>query len=179
MSRLAESILRYLDEGLYSFAMKKRWIMPVRWRKFFAMYFPDARVRKLYWSTLNVRMGEGTFANPGLAVVNNMSEECSIDIGDYVSIAPNVVIVTDSAPNNSKLICRIPYVRDRLIQQRSVKIEDEVWLGAGVIILPGVVIGKGAIIGAGAVVTTDVPPFSIAVGAPARVVRTLDPLAAE
>lgn len=51
-------------------------------------------------------------------------------------------------------------------------LEDEVWLGARVIVLKGVTIGRGAVIGAGSVVTRDVPPRSLAVGAPARIVRT-------
>lgn len=50
-------------------------------------------------------------------------------------------------------------------------IEDDVWIGARVIILPGVVIGKGTILGAGAVVTKDVPPFAICGGNPAKVIR--------
>ena len=49
-------------------------------------------------------------------------------------------------------------------------IEDDAWLGLGVIVLDGVTIGRGAVIGAGAVVTGDVPPYAIAVGVPARVV---------
>jgi maltose O-acetyltransferase len=52
-----------------------------------------------------------------------------------------------------------------------VTIEDDVWIGARVIVLPGVAIHKGAIIGAGAVVTKDVPPYAICVGNPARVVK--------
>jgi maltose O-acetyltransferase len=52
-----------------------------------------------------------------------------------------------------------------------VTISDDVWIGMRVIILPGVTIGRGAIIGAGAVVTKDVPPYCVAVGNPARVVR--------
>ena len=55
-----------------------------------------------------------------------------------------------------------------------VTIEDDVWIGAGAIILPGTTIHKGAVIGAGAVVTKDVPPFSVVVGNPARIVRLLD-----
>lgn len=56
-----------------------------------------------------------------------------------------------------------------------VTIEDDVWLGEGVCVLPGVTIGAGSIIGANAVVNRDIPPGSIAVGMPARVVRTFDP----
>lgn len=51
-----------------------------------------------------------------------------------------------------------------------VVIEDEVWLGAGVIVLKGVRIGQGAVVGAGSVVTKNIEPFTIAVGVPARVV---------
>lgn len=173
--KTTQILLSKLDDWSYRLLMRSRSVMPLRWRKFLAMYFPDARVRKHYWASLNVFMGEGTYANPGLTVVNGMGEECRIEIGNYVSIAPNVVIVTDSAPNNSRRIYRIPYVRDKLIQQRPVKIGDEVWLGAGVIILPGVVIGEGAIIGAGAVVTRDIPPFAIAAGTPAKVIRLIEP----
>ncbi len=56
-----------------------------------------------------------------------------------------------------------------------IRIEDDVWIGARVIVLPGVSIGKGAIIGAGAVVTKDVPAYAICVGNPARVIRFRDP----
>ncbi len=52
-----------------------------------------------------------------------------------------------------------------------ITIEDDVWLGYGVIVLKNVRIGKGAIVGAGSVVTKDIPPFAIAIGNPARVVK--------
>jgi acetyltransferase-like isoleucine patch superfamily enzyme len=55
--------------------------------------------------------------------------------------------------------------------QGGVTIEDNVWLGAGVVVLDGVTIGRDAIVGAGAVVTEDIPEFAIAYGVPARVVR--------
>jgi maltose O-acetyltransferase len=56
-----------------------------------------------------------------------------------------------------------------------VTIEEDCWLGTGAIVLPGVRIGRGSIIGAGAVVTKDIPPLSLAVGVPARVIRQIAP----
>ena len=65
---------------------------------------------------------------------------------------------------------------DRPIKQQEasslgIVIEDDCWLGAGVIVVDNVRIGRGSVIGAGSVVTKDIPPFSIAAGVPARVLR--------
>ena len=54
---------------------------------------------------------------------------------------------------------------------RGIKIEKSVWIGANVVILDGVTIGEGSVIGAGAVVTKSIPPFSIAIGVPAKVIK--------
>jgi len=59
----------------------------------------------------------------------------------------------------------------------SIHIGDHVWIGSDVTVLKGVTIGEGAVIGVGAMVTRDIPPFSLAVGNPARVVRSLAPVA--
>jgi acetyltransferase-like isoleucine patch superfamily enzyme len=64
------------------------------------------------------------------------------------------------------------YVTQPLQTKGGITIEDEVWLGHGVIVLSGVRIGKGAVIGAGSVVTRDVPDGAVAVGVPARIVKT-------
>lgn len=56
-------------------------------------------------------------------------------------------------------------------EEKPVVIEDDVWIGARVTILPGVVIGSGSIIGASAVVTKSVPPYSVVAGNPAKVVK--------
>jgi acetyltransferase-like isoleucine patch superfamily enzyme len=62
--------------------------------------------------------------------------------------------------------------RNNLIKSR-VTIEEDCWLGTGSIVLPGVRIGRGSIIGAGAVVSREIPPYSVAIGVPARVVRQI------
>ncbi|MCU0771600.1 MAG: acyltransferase [Verrucomicrobia bacterium] len=62
---------------------------------------------------------------------------------------------------------------------RPVEIQDEVWLGENVCVLPGVTIGRHSVIGSNSVVTKDVPPHSVAAGVPARVLRTYDPRTAQ
>lgn len=59
----------------------------------------------------------------------------------------------------------------RPLTARPIEIGDDCWLGAGVVVIEGVTVGRGCVIGAGSVVTRDLPPYSIAVGAPARVLR--------
>ncbi|MEQ8537299.1 MAG: acyltransferase [Coleofasciculus sp. D1-CHI-01] len=67
--------------------------------------------------------------------------------------------------------CDIPMMEQGLYSKGPVAIADDVWLGAGAIVLDGVSIGKGCIVGAGALVTKDLPDYSVAVGVPARIIR--------
>jgi acetyltransferase-like isoleucine patch superfamily enzyme len=84
-----------------------------------------------------------------------------------VSIAPNCAFYPyDHGIAPGKLILKQP-----LTTKGDIIIEDDVWLGVGVIVLSGVHIGTGAVIGAGSVVTRDIPEGAIAFGAPARVVK--------
>jgi maltose O-acetyltransferase len=71
-------------------------------------------------------------------------------------------------------LASIDYVKETLIKDEKVIVEDDVWIGASVTILPGVKIGQGAIIGAGAVVTKNVEPYTVVAGIPAKVIRNLD-----
>jgi acetyltransferase-like isoleucine patch superfamily enzyme len=90
-----------------------------------------------------------------------------IDIGARVGIGPGVRILTSFHGEAGR---DVPILSSP-IELGPVVIEDDCDLGVGAIVLPGVRIGKGSQIGAGAVVVEDVPPYSIAVGVPARVTR--------
>lgn len=88
-----------------------------------------------------------------------------ITIGNDVLMAPDVFITT----SNYSLDVERPMGQQPKVE-RDVVIGDDVWLGTRVIVLPGVTIGDGCVVGAGSVVTASLPPGSVAVGAPARVV---------
>lgn len=84
-------------------------------------------------------------------------------IGNNVFVGPRVTFLNDKHPTAKKTIAGT-------YETNPVIIEDEVSIGGGAIILPGVKIGKNAIVGGGAVVTKDIPPYSVVIGNPARVV---------
>jgi acetyltransferase-like isoleucine patch superfamily enzyme len=90
-----------------------------------------------------------------------------IDIGSRVGIGPGVRIITSFHREAGR---DVP-ILSAPIELAPVVIEDDCDLGVGAVVLPGVRIGRGSQIGAGAVVTRDVPPYSVAVGVPAKVAR--------
>lgn len=90
-------------------------------------------------------------------------------IGNNVLIAPNVAIL--SVSHNHENI-DIPIVDQGDTEPNPPIIEDGVWLGRNVVVMPGIRIGAGAIVGAGAVVTKDIPPYVIAGGVPARIIKS-------
>jgi maltose O-acetyltransferase len=106
-------------------------------------------------------VGARTFANYGLMVL----DVATVTIGDDVQIGPNVQILTPIHPIEPG-----PR-RDKWEAAKPIVIEDNVWLGGGVIVCPGVTVGANTVVGAGAVVTKDLPPNVVAVGNPARVIR--------
>ena len=97
----------------------------------------------------------------------------TISIGRQVLIAPNCIIVDSDFHAHWPPEARA--TEPGMEGDRPVTIGDYAWIGLNCIILKGVAIGEGAIIGAGSVVTKDVPPHSLAVGSPARIVRSLVP----
>ncbi|GGS89016.1 maltose O-acetyltransferase [Streptomyces griseoviridis] len=111
----------------------------------------------------NITIGARTFVNYNLTAL----DVAGVTIGADCQIGPNVQLLTPTHPLEPG-----PR-RDKLEAARPVTIGDNVWLGGGVIVLPGVTIGDDSVVGAGSVVTKDVPAGVVAVGNPARVVRSL------
>ena len=93
----------------------------------------------------------------------------TLTIGDYFHSGKDIRIILDIHNYEGN---KIPY--DETVIKKDVQIDDFVWVGTGVTILGGVHIGEGAIIQAGSTVVSDIPPYSIAGGHPARVFKTRD-----
>jgi maltose O-acetyltransferase len=109
-------------------------------------------------------IGARCFANWGLVSL----DVAKVTIGDDVQIGPNVQLLTATHPINPGL--RL----DKWEAAEPIVIMDNVWLGGGVIVGPGVTIGQNTVVGAGGVVVRDLPAKVVAVGNPARVIRTFE-----
>ncbi|GAB2575815.1 sugar O-acetyltransferase [Kribbella endophytica] len=111
---------------------------------------------------INIRLGRNVFVNQGC----RFNDIGGIEIGDEVMFGPDVSLISSGHPV-------APAERRRGITAAPIRIGRNVWIGASAMILPGVTIGDDSVIGAGAVVTHDVPAGTLAVGSPARVVRSI------
>ncbi|WP_435131152.1 sugar O-acetyltransferase [Plesiomonas shigelloides] len=111
----------------------------------------------------HTHLGHHVYANFNLTLV----DDTHIYIGDYVMIGPNVTLATAGHPI-------APEYRKRLAQfNLPVRIGNNVWIGAGCVVLPGVTIGENSVIGAGSIVTRDIPANVVAFGNPCAVVRPI------
>ncbi len=111
----------------------------------------------------NIRVGKNFYANFNLVIL----DEAPVTFGDNVFIAPNCGFYTAGHPIDAT---------DRnkgLEYARPITVGSDVWIGAGVTVLPGVTIGDDCVIGAGSVVVRDIPPHSLAVGNPCRVIKSI------
>jgi acetyltransferase-like isoleucine patch superfamily enzyme len=113
-----------------------------------------------------LQMGEGS----GLHDDTYLETSGGLTIGRYVHIGKGLTVFTTN--HNYHSTVRIPY--DEVDIVKPVTIEDCVWIGANVSIIPGITIGEGAVIGMGSVVTQDVPSGAVVGGNPARIIGHRD-----
>ncbi len=112
----------------------------------------------------NTHFGNNVYANFNLTLV----DDTDIYVGDSVMFGPNVTVATAGHPVE-------PELRRRVAQFNiPVHIGNNVWIGAGAVILPGVHIGDNTVIGAGSIVTKDIPANVVALGNPCRVLREIN-----
>ncbi|MGB6297270.1 MAG: acyltransferase [Rivularia sp. (in: cyanobacteria)] len=112
----------------------------------------------------HIYIDKGTFIGVGVCIAG----PGNVKIGKRCLIAAHSGIFA----NNHNYADPLKYIADQGVTRKGITIEDDCWLGHAVTVIDGITIGKGSVIGAGSVVTKDIPPYSIAVGTPARVIKS-------
>ena len=111
----------------------------------------------------NIHIGRNFYSNHNLVILDG----APVSFGDNVFIAPNCGFYTAGHPLEAS-------ERNKGLEYaRPITVGNNVWIGANVCVVPGVSIGDNCVIGAGSVVVRDIPPFSVAVGNPCKVIKTL------
>jgi acetyltransferase-like isoleucine patch superfamily enzyme len=147
---------------------------------------PGFALRSAAYALLFKRLGGFAWIQPGVTFVESnrlavgrhfgvntgsyLNAIGGITIGDYVLIGSNVTISSGRHPIEGRLppVFARPSVPDPIV------IEDDVWIGAGAVIMPGVTLRRGTVVGANAVVTKDTDEYAVVVGIPARKIRDRD-----
>lgn len=166
----------------FKYVIKQHWLRCLSASKYKVFIPPTS-----YIHPNNITIGKNFGISPFCQI---FAHEGKISIGDNVSLNHHVSINADCkgeirigndvmmgpmtvmrASNHRFDATDVP-MRLQGHEGGRIIIEDDVWIGASVVVLPNVRIGRGSIIGAGAVVTKDIPPYSIAVGNPAKIIRS-------
>ena len=118
----------------------------------------------------NITIGNNVTFGPNCLIFSTLAK---VIFNDHIAIGPGVTIVSGDHRVNliGKTIDEVKDSDKDGTEDKDIHFEGDNWIGANVIILKGVTIGKGSVIGAGSVVTKSIPPYSIAVGNPAKVMK--------
>ena len=127
--------------------------------------FPGLRLQLFKFA--GVQIGNDSYVNMLVRIIIEPEKQANVIIGQRNAIAPGVVFAASSNPNKSRVGAFYPS------EDKSIVLEDDVWVGANATILPGVHIGRMSVVAAGAVVAEDVEPGSVVGGIPARVLKKL------
>ena len=146
----------------------KTWIKRIRKAFYYkiGMRFPYSKVRIYSIRKLGYHVGADVYFPSDLIIGQDLVDDyAQLSIGDRVAIGPRLTILAMEHGNASRV--------GHILGTRTggVKIGNDCWIGAGVIILNGVTIGECSVIGAGAVVTKNVEPFTVVAGVPARKIK--------
>ena len=156
--------MSYLKKVIRLFIFRRKWRKNNRHNNTYAVDVFPISVAKV-----------GRFSYGGLNIFT-FGEGYKVKIGDFCSIGPNVLFVL-KADHPINYLSTFPFKVKVLGEQYEatskgdIVLDDDVWIGANATILSGVHIGQGAIVGAGAVVVSDVPPYAIVGGVPAKVIK--------
>ena len=136
--------------------------------KVLATHFPWVKMRVWAMHGLGFKMGVDIIPSPGIMfVMMNSGVSGKLIVGDRVGIGSGSIIILESSPGNSRLAAIFPS------DKRDITIGNDVWIGAGVIILPGVTIGEYAVIASGTVVNKDVAAYTLVGGVPAKKIKDI------
>lgn len=136
-------------------------------------YFFASKVIKKIGKNVNIETG--AIFNPNITIGDNsgIGVRCelvgSVDIGKNVMMGPEVIFYTQNHQFKDKNKSIISQGYDK---EKKITVEDDVWIGRRVIILPGVTLKKGTVVGAGSIVTKTYPEYSVIAGNPAKIIGT-------
>lgn len=142
----------------------------IRIMSILAQFSFPAQITVLFHKMRGVKVGKGSKISR--TVIIDDSAPHLVYIGKHVWVTAGVQILCHQRDLSTYEVGK-PVMYNPLIFKKVI-IKDGAHIGIGAIIMPGVTIGEGAVIGAGAVVTKDIPPYSVAVGMPAKVIKTFE-----
>lgn len=157
---MIKSALKHIRNAfLLRYCMHSVLLSPLNYRK----------IRPIIWRWMGIKMGKNCFI--GYDVWVDMTNTHLIEIEDHVHIANRCLLLCHQRDLSNYFVgddyAKLPYIR------KKIQLKKGCLIGMESMILPGVVIGEGAIVGAGSLVTKDIPPWTIATGRPAKVIKKI------
>lgn len=133
--------------------------------KLLAKHMPGYQIRVSALRLSGYAVGSEVYIGEDIIIIDEPGDRGMVRIGERVAISPRVTLVVSSRPNSSRIAQFAP------VKHGPIVIGKDAWLGTGVVVLPGTTIGEGAVVAANSVVTSNVKPYTIVGGSPARFIR--------